>query len=62
MARRVTVTSAEQSAARSIVKRNARKGVPTPDSVTKIANARGLSRYAGNGAPGHPAAAAPSHG
>ncbi|GAA5122534.1 hypothetical protein GCM10023339_41090 [Alloalcanivorax gelatiniphagus] len=39
MTKRVTVTGAEQSAARNIVKRNAARGVATRSSVTKIANA-----------------------
>lgn len=43
MAKRVTVTGAEQSAARNIIKRNTAKGVTTRSSVTKIANARSSS-------------------
>jgi len=49
MAKRVIVSGAEQSAARSIVKRNAAKGVVTRTSVTKIANAKGVSRSAISG-------------
>lgn len=39
MPKQITVTSAEQSAARNILKRNASRGVATRSSVTKIANA-----------------------
>jgi hypothetical protein len=49
MAKRVTVTRAEQSAARSIVRRNAAKGLATRTSVSKIANAKGVSRSAASG-------------
>lgn len=49
MAKQVTVTGAEQSAARSIVKRNAAKGLTTRASVSKIANAKGVSRSGASG-------------
>ena len=47
MAKRVTVTGAEQSAARNIVKRDAARGVATRSSVTKIANAASRSAVSG---------------
>ena len=47
MAKEITVTGAEQSAARYIVRRNEAKGVPTRSSVAKIANAKWRSASSG---------------